>query len=496
MEYRRILQLQVEGMHCTGCETTVARVLKRLDGVRSVASNFSDGTVRVEVTADVSRERMAEVLEKAGYRLKSVGRASAEAGRKTRGALPAGIALVALAAALIFANTVGIGMLPEFTAEMSLGLLFLTGLATSIHCVAMCGGICLSQTMPKTVPGGGKSVPVPSWKPSLLYNGGRVVSYTVIGGLVGAMGAVVQPSGAWRGVLAVVAGFFMIVMGLRMIGIRSPLLQRLTPRLPVRLQLWLGERRTGAGPFVVGLLNGLMPCGPLQSIQLYALGTGSLIAGAMSMFAFSLGTVPLMFMTGLLGASLGSDLTRRIAKVGAVMVLALGVVMAGRGLALSGIRVFPAGISSNAAVLASGSAQGTAAASADAGEGTDGAAAGGTNADGSSADGAASDALGAAAGLSGDSAGSAGDVQLVEGEVTTRSYPTVTVKKGIPVRLTLKAEKGSINGCNGTLVIPAFDQTVKLKTGDNVIEFTPTETGVIPYSCWMGMVTGEIIVED
>jgi len=71
------------------------------------------------------------------------------------------------------------------------------------------------------------------------------------------------------------------------------------------------ERQRGnKGPFTVGLLNGLMPCGPLQAMQIYALSTGNPLKGALSMLLFSLGTVPLMFGLG----ALGSLLSRRLRK--------------------------------------------------------------------------------------------------------------------------------------------------------------------------------------
>ena len=86
-------------------------------------------------------------------------------------------------------------------------------------------------------------------------------------------------------------------------------------------------------------MNGLMPCGPLQAMQLYALGTGSFLAGALSMFIFSLGTVPLMFGLGALSSLLSSKFTSRMMKVSAALVLLLGLVMVNRGLALSGVNL-------------------------------------------------------------------------------------------------------------------------------------------------------------
>jgi len=197
-----------------------------------------------------------------------------------------------------------------------------------------------------------------------------------------------------------------------------------------------------------------MPCGPLQAMQIYALGTGSLIVGALSMFFFSLGTLPLMFGLGAIVTMLGSKFTKNMMKVSAVLVTVLGLVMLGRGLALSGVSV-----SSNTAP------SGTEAAVTDTVNTNDGAT-------------------------------TASDVQNIESTLGSRGYPDITVKKGVPVVWNLQAESKNINGCNKTLIIPNFDLQVKLQAGDNIIKFTPTETGTITYSCWMGMQTGTIKVVE
>ena len=87
----------------------------------------------------------------------------------------------------------------------------------------------------------------------------------------------------------------------------------------------------------MGLLNGLMPCGPLQTMQVYALGTGSFLAGALSMFLFSLGTVPLLLGFGAISAFLSARFNRRMLKASGVLVMALGLVMFTRGMSLFGV---------------------------------------------------------------------------------------------------------------------------------------------------------------
>ena len=94
-------------------------------------------------------------------------------------------------------------------------------------------------------------------------------------------------------------------------------------------------------------------------------------------------------------------------------------------------------------------------------------------------------------------AGAQSGVQEISSDLTPGGgYPNITVKKGIPVRWTLKAKAGEISGCNRTLIIPKYNIERKLQVGDNLIEFTPADSGNITYSCWMGMITATITVED
>ena len=444
----------VKGMTCSGCEMKVERILSRLEGVKSAKASFSGNCVTVEYDSVITGvPAMAAALAKAGYSLGAEGtkasrgeRMDPQGKKRLRVDQLIGLVIVLLAGYFLIDKTIGFDFIPEVNASMGYGMLFVVGLLTSIHCVAMCGGLNLSQCIAPAAQTGGPA----KLKSSLLYNAGRVISYTIIGGIVGALGHAVSFSGWARGIVAVLSGLFMVIMGISMLGI-FPWINKIIPRMPRFLRSRAGEARQGRGPFVVGLLNGLMPCGPLQAMQLYALGTGSFFAGAMSMFLFSLGTVPLMFGLGALSSLLSSKFTSKMMTVSAALVLLLGFVMVNRGLALSGIRFMPIAdirtqtldqnpqTAPNAVIAEDG-------------------------------------------------------VQYVTSKLSSGRYPPITVYAGTPVRWNLQAEASALNGCNRTLVIPQFDKQVQLKPGDNIIEFTPTQQGTIPYSCWMGMITGKITV--
>ena len=226
---------------------------------------------------------------------------------------------------------------PQAEEGMSYGILFIIGLLTSFHCIAMCGGINLSQCVRSQATDYHQDSKLSTLSPGILYNTGRVISYTVLGGLVGAAGSVISFSGSAKGIVQLVAGVFMVIMGLNMLNL-FPWLHRLNLRMPRILTSRIYDQKGSNGPFYVGLLNGLMPCGPLQAMQLYALSTGSSFKGALSMLLFSLGTVPLMFGLGALSSLLSKRFTGKMMTVSATLVVILGVIMFSNGMNLSGIR--------------------------------------------------------------------------------------------------------------------------------------------------------------
>ncbi len=97
-----------------------------------------------------------------------------------------------------------------------------------MHCVP-CAGNLPSQCIPKSR--AGESVKV-TLQPSFLYNFGRVISYTVVGGIVGALGSVLTLTGEFRGIIQLIAGVFMVIMAINLLGI-FPGLSRFIPRIPI-----------------------------------------------------------------------------------------------------------------------------------------------------------------------------------------------------------------------------------------------------------------------
>lgn len=426
-------RIKVYGMTCTSCERTIKRALMKLPGVYDASASFSAQEVIVRYNSDLcDTEKLRASIKAAGYSLES-----------EKGYRFAGMLVIAAAIILLGGSTSGFDMNEKLKGASYL-MLFIVGVLTSLHCVGMCGGIMVSQSISKDTSNGLKAV-----MPAAQYNAGRVVSYTFIGGIVGALGSAISLSLGVKAGIQLLAGVFMIIMGLNMAGFS--MFRKLSIKLP-----WsaCSLKRKPKSPFLVGILNGLMPCGPLQTMQLYALGTGSAIAGASSLFIFSLGTVPLMLTFGALTGLLSKGYTRKILRFSGFMVIILGLIMGSRGLSLAGF-----GIPNLNSTLAAGtgSSQGQS-------------------------------SIGKAVMKDGYQE----IVMTADGSGYTPN--AFYVKKGVPVKWIIKGS--ALNSCNNGIVVTSLNVEKTLKPGDNLIEFTPQDNKDINFSCWMGMIRGVIKVTD
>lgn len=340
-------------------------------------------------------------------------------------------------ALLFLKNLFYLKYLPRLDGNPSFWLLFVVGLLTSVHCMGMCGGLMLAQTLKRF---GEQVAPKRTVLPAALYNLGRVVSYTAVGAVVGGIGQALTLSDALKGIVPIVGGLFMVIMAVNLLGI-FPVLRRLQIGLPNSVVKKLrspGDKSL----FLMGLLTGLMPCGPLQIVELYALGTRSALLGAVSMFVFSLGTVPGLFTFGALSSMISRRFSKVVIRISAVLVAVLGVAMIGRGLALEGAAFPTFSVSQGDYTVSTVK----------------------------------------------------GNVQTVTTSIGESSFPPIEVRQGIKVIWTIRVGGDVFNDCNKAITIPEYHIKKTLAVGDNTVEFTPGKAGNFDYTCWMGMIKSKIRV--
>ncbi len=233
---------------------------------------------------------------------------------------------------------------------LELSLVFVTGVFASLHCISMCGGFVAAYSFRVANNGGNALGVAGALRPAvfgshLLYNAGRLTTYGLVGGVMGLVGSFIAASGQLMGIqglASILAGLFMILLGLSL-GRWLPYVPWLQPAWGSqfrKLNDWgktLSTRTMALGTYPLGLLLGLMPCGPLYAMEINAAGTGSIVQGMLTMLAFGLGTVPTLFGFGLVSSAVGNRLPRTWFRLASLIVILLGVLTLLRGLAMNDI---------------------------------------------------------------------------------------------------------------------------------------------------------------
>ena len=431
-------RINVYEMTCNSCENRVEKAVKNLDGIMNVKANYNEQSADVEFDDEICNlEKIKSAIKSAGYSTQN-----------PKDYKFIGILIIIATVAFLGLKTSGFDMESKLT-NASYLVLFIVGVLTSIHCVGMCGGIMLSQSISRE-----SKNKFEAMLPALLYNAGRVVSYTLLGGIIGAVGSVFSLSITAKSTMQIIAGAFMIMMGFNMAGFK--LFRKFKIKLPHAM---CKVKNKSGSPFIVGFLNGLMPCGPLQTMQIFALGTGSALKGSLAMFAFSIGTVPLMLTFGALSGLLSKGYTKKILKLSGVLIIVLGLIMGNRGLVIAGINLNPM---TAFAISNKNVSSGNIIDSAN------------TN-------------VGKAVIQDG--------VQIINMTADRKGYNpnAFYVQKGIPVKWIIDGKE--LNSCNNAIIARSLDLEFKIKSGENIIEFTPGDKD-INFSCWMGMIGGVIKVVD
>ena len=445
--------LIIDGMTCINCQNRIEQTLKNTTGISKAHVSYSRGLAEIEFDSEIlTLNRIVTVVQELGYTVTYKKQRNYLKPVKTIGTLAIIILLYYLLQRLGILNLLVPSRLAD--SKMSYGMLFIVGLFTSVHCITMCGGINLSQCIPSGISNQENISKAKIIMPSFLYNVGRVISYSIIGFLLGGIGMLLTGGSEvgvpllLQGILKIAAGLFMVIMGINMLGI-FPFLRRLQIRFPKKSVIKINQKKiTEKRPFFVGLLNGLMPCGPMQSMQIIALGSGNPVLGATAMLMFSLGTVPLMLGLGSLVSALGKKYTKAVMQTGCILVVVLGLAMFSQGTGLLGINT-------DKIAPASGTTE-----------------------------------------LNRAVVSETGDIQYVESNLDFGSYPEITVYSEIPVKWTIHVPEEVINGCNYKMILKTYGITHEFTSGDNVIEFIPGESGAVQYTCWMGMIYGKINIID
>ena len=327
----KTVTLHVVGTHCNSCKILIEDIVNEQIGIEHANVNLKQETVSFDTSLDDSQHKLAEILTEKikhnGYSL-SVDKRVKE--KKDNGviwqALPIGLAFLAIFFLIQKSGVLNFGLGGTVTPVTS----FIIGLVASVSsCLAVVGGLVLSLSA--TV----SEDKISDVRPMMLFHGGRLVSFAVLGGVLGAVGSAIGISFTVTAILGIIASVVMIVLGLNLVGI----FEKNIIALPSGVFNFFRkvEHKTIA-PFLVGVGTFFLPCGFTQSIQIAALSSGSLFSGFLTMTSFAVGTLPMLALLSFGSASFAqSKHAPLFFKSAGVVVIGLGSFALISGLAGLGV---------------------------------------------------------------------------------------------------------------------------------------------------------------
>ena len=290
MENIKKYTLHVHGMHCKACSLLIESELSEISFVKKVHADSNTHTVKIEAETNMTSEALASELtsfiSKDGYTLSIEKQKHNTRWVDFMYAVP--IALVLIFGFVLLQK---LGLVNLITAEkVSYPVAFGIGLIASVSsCLAVVGGLLLSVSANYAKQG-------EKIKPQALFHTGRLVSFFVFGGIIGAIGSAFTLSVTVTFILSILVGLVMLILGLNLLDI-FPWAKKLQLHIPKKMALGAHTMKNmefGIAPFLVGVSTFFLPCGFTQSMQIYSLSTGSFFTGALTMTFFALGTLPVL----------------------------------------------------------------------------------------------------------------------------------------------------------------------------------------------------------
>lgn len=321
----------VSGLHCASCKILIEDILSQQNFVKNVRVNLKKETLEIETDKDQDSLELAQILTSKikpnGYTL------SVEKSIKEKQnddviwkAIPIGLVFLIIFFALQKSGILNFGVGGQATPTTS----FVIGLIASVSsCLAIVGGLVLSLSAKVS------QDKISDTKTFLLFHVGRLFSFAILGGILGAVGSAIGVSFTFSAILGLIASTVMLLLGLNLVGMFAK--NKIT--LPSGIFNFFRkiEHKTFT-PLIIGFGTFFLPCGFTQSMQVSALGSGSFLSGFLLMLAFALGTLPMLTLLSFGSASFAhGKYAPLFFKSAGIVVIGLGLFALLSGLAGLGI---------------------------------------------------------------------------------------------------------------------------------------------------------------
>lgn len=321
----------VTGTHCASCKILIEDILKEHELVGSVQVSLKNETVDIETKSDQDAEELAQLftskIKSNGYTLsvEKIVQVKNNDGIIWK-AIPIGLVFLVIFFVLQKSGILNLGIGGKTTATTS----FIIGLIASVSsCLAIVGGLVLSLSVKISEDNESDT------KTFLLFHMGRLVSFALLGGVLGLVGNAIGINFTFTAILGLIASLVMLMLGLNLVGVFAK--NKFTLHSGFFNFFRKIEHKTFT-PLAIGFGTFFLPCGFTQSMQVVAISSGSFMSGFSIMLAFALGTLPMLLLLSFGSASFAHGKHAPLFfKSAGIVVIGLGLFALLGGLAGLGI---------------------------------------------------------------------------------------------------------------------------------------------------------------
>ena len=337
------IEIPIKGMHCRSCELLVTEKLEKLPGVKKVRVSFVTKKAHLYYEKYMPTSRaISAAIDDAGYSVGYDKKPTLTKDSKVYTDVIIGMIIVSIIVAVL--TGLGINKISNInTTGMSDGVIALVlGLTAGFStCMALIGGLILSISS-KFAEKHPTATTLQKFRPHLFFNLGRILSFIILGGLIGILGSAFSVQGKLLGLLTIGIGLVMGLLGLQLTEL-FPKLSSLSFSLPSGISRILGIKKHGEREYshknsmLIGASTFFLPCGFTQAMQLFAISTGSWYQGAIIMGAFAIGTAPGLLGVGGLTSIVKGSFAKKFFRIVGVAVVGMALINVTNGYNLLGL---------------------------------------------------------------------------------------------------------------------------------------------------------------
>jgi len=450
----------IQGMHCASCEILIEKKILEIEGVQSADASTAKGQILIVYNKEKpTPDILNKIFKESGYVFSDKPFGNQNLTYQTNGWLIFVVSLTIISI-FYFLQKTGLSALVTINSKSNYLSFLLLGLLAGISsCAALVGGLVLSMSKQWLELYSDRDSFWQKSQPHLLFNIGRLISYLVLGAVLGLLGKKLQFSITASSILVFSVSILMVFLALQMLGVRAFRKFQITvPKFITKKITQESNFRGRLMPILLGALTFFLPCGFTLTAQGAALLSGSAFGGGLIMFLFALGTSPTLLAIGLSSVKFIKDhrLSVNFLKIAAILILFFALFNINAQLNILGAPNFS---SLADQVIKENSTGGQVQNDKDLPPIVDGK-----------------------------------QILIMKASSSGYSPNYFKVRVNIPVKWEIQ-DLGTSGCTNAVISRSLFDGEIALTPGQiSIKEFTPAKVGKYRFSCWMGMISGTIEV--